>query len=71
MTRCSRGKRHTLIVAAAPETCPGPGPDPLDRDDAVILFLVHDGDTGTWRTITPYDGVELLPADGALPFDAP
>ena len=60
---------HTgpLVVAAAPETCPGPGTDRLNIDETVILFLHNDG--GTWRTITPYDGVVPLPADGTLPFD--
>lgn len=56
----------TLLVAGAPQTCPGPGPDQLERDDAIILFLIHDA--GTWRMITPYDGVVPLPADGTLPF---
>ena len=57
----------TLLVAGAPQTCPGPGPDLLERDDAIILFLIHDA--GTWRIITPYDGVVPMPADGTLPFD--
>ena len=58
-----------LLVAGAPQTCPGPGPDQLDRDDTVILFLIRDTDAGTWRMITPYDGVVPLPADGTFPFD--
>lgn len=63
-----------LEITAAPLTCMGEGVseypdgvDPLATDDEVLLFL---SDTeGSWRTMTPYDGV--LPADGVLPFEVP
>ena len=61
-----------LEITAAPLTCMGDGVseypaglDPLATDDELLLFL-SDAE-GSWRTMTPYDGV--VPFDGVLPFE--
>lgn len=62
-----------LQVAPAPLTCVGEasqfpdGVDPLAIDGEIVLFL-HRED-GAWRTITPFDGVLRVPADGEPPFE--
>lgn len=65
-----------LEVTPTPLTCMGEGVsdfvdgvDPLATSDELILFLYDDA--GSWRTITPYDGVLPLPEDGTLPFEVP
>jgi hypothetical protein len=65
-----------LEVTPTPLTCMGDGVsefvdgvDPLATSDELILFLYDD--EGSWRTITPYDGVLPLPGDGTLPFEVP
>ena len=65
-----------LEVTPTPLTCMGDGVsefvdgvDPLATSDELILFLYDD--EGSWRTITPYDGVLPLAEDGTLPFEVP
>jgi hypothetical protein len=61
----------TILVTSTPETCtPGgsyPTGDPLDSDSRVELFLDPEG--STWRTITPWDGVVVVPDGGPLPWE--
>jgi hypothetical protein len=65
-----------LEVTPTPLTCMGDGVsefvdgvDPLATSDELILFLYDD--EGSWRTITPFDGVLPLRGDGTLPFEVP
>lgn len=63
-----------LEVTPAPLTCMGgeseypDGIDPFATDAESVFFLVRDG--GSWRAMTPIQGVLPLPDDGMLPFDA-
>jgi hypothetical protein len=63
----------TILVTSAPETCGANGPypagDPLDATGRIELFL-HSEDR-TWRTITPWDGVVVVPDGGPLPWEPP
>ncbi len=65
-----------LEVAPAPLTCMGDGVsefvdgiDPLATADELVLFLYDDA--GSWRTLSPFEGVLPMPDDGVLPFEVP
>ena len=57
---------ENLKIISTPQKCPAGDPypegDPLLDQKRVILFLTREGTEGTWRTITPKQGV--LPATG-------
>ena len=65
---------EVLDVASTPETCTGDGPypggDPLDAPGTLLVLLERDADSGSWRTLTPGQGV-VAAADGTVPASWP
>ncbi|QZN85886.1 hypothetical protein [Cellulomonas sp. C5510] len=63
-----------LEVASTPATCTGgsryPDGDPLDTAGTLLVLLERDEQTGTWRTLTPAQGVVAAP-DDAVPGSWP
>lgn len=61
----------TVDVGLVPQTCGEDGAaQELEAGVPVLLFLSpSDEDPGAWRTVTAYQGVKSLPADGSLPWE--
>ncbi|MEN1975758.1 hypothetical protein [Cellulomonas olei] len=65
---------EVLEVASTPLTCTGgsryPDGDPLEAAGTLLVLLERDEQSGTWRTLTPAQGVVAAP-DGAVPGSWP